>query len=138
NPGGLVAITRWLGNPPRDTIKLFATAIAALEAHVATGPGATDPGERLVLLHGWNTSTLLLKNCPFTEAEIASLPTFAANRQFDLAWYPGMRGDEANRYNRLTKSTLYDAAPSISTSTTGSASTAAGGNVKIGLEPPAE
>jgi hypothetical protein len=38
NPGGLVAITRWLGNPPRDTIKLFATAIAALEADVGTSP----------------------------------------------------------------------------------------------------
>ena len=113
NPGGLVAITRWLGNPPRDTIKLFATAIAALEAQVATGPGATDPGERLVLLHGWNTSTLLLKNGPFTEAEIAALHSFAAERQFDLAWYPGMRGDEANRYNRLTKPTLYDAAVAL-------------------------
>jgi len=113
NPGGLVAITRWLGNPPRDTIKLFATAIAALEAHVATGPGATDPGERLVLLHGWNTSTLLLKNGPFTEAEIAALHSFAAERQFDLAWYPGMRGDEANRYNRLAKPTLYDAAVAL-------------------------
>jgi len=28
SPGGLVAITRWLGNPPRDTVKLFVTAIA--------------------------------------------------------------------------------------------------------------
>ena len=29
-PGGMLAITRWLGNPPRDTLKLFATAIQAL------------------------------------------------------------------------------------------------------------
>ena len=57
NPDGLVAITRWLGNPPRDMVKLFATAIAALEADGSTKPGATDPGDRLVLLHGWNTAT---------------------------------------------------------------------------------
>jgi hypothetical protein len=112
-PGGLVAITRWLGNPPRDTVKLFATAIAALEADVGTSPGSAGPGERLVLLHGWNTATLLLKNGPFTEAEVAALHSFAAARQFDLAWYPRMRGDEANRYNRLAKPTLYDAAAAL-------------------------
>jgi hypothetical protein len=56
---------------------------------------------------------LLLKNGPFTEAEIAALHSFAAERQFDLAWYPGMRGDEANRYSRLAKPTLYDAAVAL-------------------------
>ena len=113
NPGGLVAITRWLGHPPRDTVKLFATAIAALETGVGTGSGGTDPGDRLVLLHGWNTATLLLKNGRFTHDEIASLRSFAAERQFDLAWYPGMPGDEANHYNRLAKPTLYDAAVAL-------------------------
>jgi spermidine synthase len=113
NPGGLVAITRWLGNPPRDMIKLLATAIVALEADVGTSPGKTDPGERLVLLHGWNTATLLMKNARFTRNEIAALRSFAAERQFDLAWYPGVTGDEANRYNRLAKPTLYDAAVAL-------------------------
>src|SRR5215469_5697994 len=113
NPGGLVTITRWLGHPPRDTVKLFATAIAALETGVGTGSGGTDPGDRLVLLHGWNTATLLLKNGRFTQNEILSLRNFAAERQFDLAWYPGMRGDEANHYNRLVKPTLYDAAVAL-------------------------
>ena len=113
NLGGLVAITRWLGNPPRDTVKLFATAIAALEAGVRTSPGEIDPGERLALLHGWNTATLLVKNGRFTRDEIAILRSFAAERQFDVAWHPGMRGDEANHYNRLAKPTLYDAAVAL-------------------------
>ena len=112
-PGGLVAITRWLGNPPRDTLKLLATAIAALEARTETSLGETDPGKRLVLLHGWNTATLMVKNGPFTRDEIAVLRSFAAERQFDLAWYPGIGGDEANRYNRLAKPTLYDAAVAL-------------------------
>ena len=94
-------------------IKLLATAIVALEAGVGTSPGGTDPGERLALLHGWNTATLLVKNGHFTENEIVGLRSFAAERQFDLAWYPGVTGDEANRYNRLAKPTLYDAAVAL-------------------------
>jgi len=111
--GGLVAITRWLGNPPRDAFKLLATATAALETDVVPGPSEINPGERLVLLHGWNTATLLVKNGRFTRDEIAALHSFAAERQFDLAWYPGMRGDEANRYNGLAKPSLYDAAVAL-------------------------
>ena len=76
SPGGLVAITRWLGDPPRDTVKLFATAIAALESGFGSSPGETDPGERLVLLHGWNTATLLMKNSRFTRDQIAALRNF--------------------------------------------------------------
>jgi hypothetical protein len=113
NPGGLVAVTRWLGNPPRDTIKLLATAIAALEANVGTSSGETDLGRRLMLLHGWNTATLLVKNGGFTRDEIAVLRSFAAERRFDIAWYPGMGRDEANRYHHLTKPTLYDAAVAL-------------------------
>jgi hypothetical protein len=107
-PGGMLAITRWLGNPPRDTLKLFATAIAALEAD-----GVTSPGERLVLLHSWNTATLLVKNGPFSPDEIAMLRDFTAERQFDLAWFAGIRNNEANRYNRMAKPTLYDAAVAL-------------------------
>ncbi len=107
-PGGVLAITRWLGNPPRDTLKLFATAIAALEAN-----GLTRPGERLVLLHGWNTATLLVRNDPFSRDEIAVVRDFAAERQFDLAWFAGIRRDETNRYNRMADPTLFDAAVAL-------------------------
>ena len=31
-PGGLLAVTRWLQVPPRDSLKLFATVIEALRA----------------------------------------------------------------------------------------------------------
>ena len=34
-------------------------------------------------------------------------------RQFDLAWYLGIKGDDANRYNRFGKPTLYDAAVAL-------------------------
>jgi hypothetical protein len=80
NPGGMLAITRWVTLPPRDALKLFGTALAALEAN-----GADKPGARLVMIRGWNTATLLVKNESFTTGEIAALQTFVALRR----WCPG-------------------------------------------------
>jgi hypothetical protein len=107
-PGGLLSITLWLKLPPRDTLKLFATAVAALEAR-----GVADPGARLMLIRSWRTSTLLVKNGAFTPVEAERLQGFAADRSFDLAWYSGMAAEEANIYNILEASWFYDAARAL-------------------------
>ena len=107
-PGGMLAITLWLKLPPRDALKLFATAVAALEEM-----GVADPGERLALVRSWKTATLIVKNGPLQAAEIAALKEFATGRSFDLAWYPGIEPEEANRYNILDQPHLYRAASAL-------------------------
>ena len=107
-PGGLLAITRWLLTPPRDAIKLLATAAVALERR-----GASSPGNQLAMIHSWNTATLLMKNGPFNAAEIASIRAFAEARSFDVAWYPGMSEAEANRFNQVAEPYLYRAAIAV-------------------------
>jgi hypothetical protein len=107
-PGGLLSITLWLKLPPRDTLKLFATAVEALEAR-----GVKDPGAHLMLIRSWKTSSLLVKNGAFTTAEIEQLQGFAAGRSFDLCWYPGMPPEEANIYNILEAPWFYDAARAL-------------------------
>jgi hypothetical protein len=108
SPGGLLAVTRWLRSPPRESVKLFATAVLALER-----AGASSPGDRLALIHGWNTATLLVKNGDFDAGEIAAMRTFTETRSFDLAWYPGMPAAEANRFNRQPEPYLYRAATAV-------------------------
>ncbi|MDG4552455.1 MAG: SAM-dependent methyltransferase [Candidatus Contendobacter sp.] len=107
-PGGLLAITRWVTLPPRDALKLFATAVAALEAR-----GVADPGTRLAMIRGWKTATLLVKNGPFTPDEIAAIQAFCAARAFDPAWYPGMTPDVANRHNILDQPYFYEGATAL-------------------------
>ncbi len=107
-PGGMLAITRWLSLPPRDTLKLFATAVAALE-----GDGVSNPAARLVMIRGWKTVTLLVKNSDFTAAEIEAVKEFSRARSFDVAYYPGMRADEANHYNLLEKPYFYEGAVAL-------------------------
>jgi hypothetical protein len=107
-PGGMLAITRWVTLPPRDTLKLFATAVRALEAN-----GATRPGQQLVLIRGWKTVTLLLKNGEFSAAEVAAIKQFCRARSFDTEYYPGIQAGDANRYNILDQSYFHEGAQAL-------------------------
>jgi spermidine synthase len=104
-PDGILSITRWLTLPPRDSLKLFATAIAALEEE-----GAPDPAMRIVMIRGWKTVTVLIKKSDFSSNEIAAAREFSRTRSFDLAYYPGMGPEEANRYNLLRQPYFYESA----------------------------
>lgn len=97
-PGGYLAITRWVTLPPRDLLKLFATAVVAMER-----AGVTDPETRLALVRGMRTATLLVKNGPFTPDEITRIKAFARERAFDTAYYPGIGPEEGERFNRLDR-----------------------------------
>lgn len=103
-PGGLLALTRWVDLPPRDLVKLAATAIAALEAR-----GVTDPGGHLVLIRSRRTGTLLVSQAPLSPAQIERLRAFCRSHGFDVDWYPGMPAEEANRYNQLDRSYFHEA-----------------------------
>jgi|TARA_B100000315_G_scaffold258967_1_gene313011 spermidine synthase len=94
--GGILAISRWLKLPPRDSLKLLATARAALRRK-----GISNPEKSLALIRSWNMTTLLVKNGAYTKSEISRMRAFANNRSFDLAYYPGMPAGDANRFNKL-------------------------------------
>ncbi len=106
--GGYLAVTQWIKLPPRNTLKLFATAIDALQAN-----DVEQPGRQLMLIRGWQTSTLLIKNGVFTSDDIQAMQQFCRSRAFDVAWYPGMRAAEANRYNLLKEPYFYQAAQAL-------------------------
>src|SRR5438128_481117 len=104
-PGGVLVFTRWVNLPPRDVLKLFATAVVALEKL-----GVAQPAQQLVLIRGWKTATLLVKNGVLTTAEITALKDFCVSRSFDVAYYPGIEAAEANRYNLLDQRYFLDGA----------------------------
>ena len=107
-PNGMVSITRWLKTPPRDMIKLFATAVEALERG-----GEGSPAEKLVMIRGWRTGTLLIKNGRFKPHERAIVRNFCDVRSFDAAYYPDMGASEANRFNQLAEPFYFRAAQTI-------------------------
>ena len=106
-PGGVLGISRWIKTPPRDPIKILATAIAALGSEEAAGS--------IVMIRSWQTATLLVKRGGFTQGEIEAVKGFCRDRLFDLCYYPGIRREETNIINRLDDSHFFLAATRLLT-----------------------
>lgn len=103
-PQGVLSVTRWIRTPPRDEIKLFASAVLTLERM------GLNPKDRLILVRSWATATLLIKRDPFLTSDTESLRRWAEQRLFDIAYMPGIRSGEANRFNVLTRDSYAEAA----------------------------
>lgn len=91
-PGGFLAISRRVREPPREDAKLLATATAVFE-----GLDVDTPGKRLAWIRGREISTLLIKNGELTAGEIARIRRFCAERAFDIAYLPGAGAVEGNQ-----------------------------------------
>ncbi len=107
-PQGMLTITRWTRIPPREELKLFATAVAALKAL-----GVKDPGRHLIWVRSSTTITLIVKAKAVSAEEIQATREFCGQRGFDLAYLPGIEPEEANRFHRLPQDYYYQAAWAI-------------------------
>ncbi|CAN5292684.1 hypothetical protein BH18GEM1_BH18GEM1_15850 [soil metagenome] len=92
---GILAITRWVLDPPRDMLRLLATVDEVLDA------AGVRSADHVALVRGWGTATLLVSRKPFTPQEVAALVDWAGELWFDVAWAPGAPAALANRYNVL-------------------------------------
>ena len=106
-PGGFLALTSWEKQPPREGLKLFATAVEALRAL------GFDPQDRLALIRGWQMSTLLIKQGSLTAADLGRLRAFCDARGFDPAWFPGIEPKEVNRRHRVPRPWLHEGAVAL-------------------------
>jgi len=108
SPNGKLAITLWNELPPKKTLKLVATAIAALK-----NSGETPAQNHLALIRNWQTSTLIVKKSPISNVDINAIKQFCKLGLFDTAYYPGMPTHETNRYNILHQAYYYDAVKAL-------------------------
>jgi len=108
NPGGYLSITRWIKIPPRDEPKLLATVINALKRE-----NIEQPGQQIIMIRSWQTSTLLVKKGGITSEEIKRLNQFCSELSFDPVYYPGISVQEVNRFNIQLQPYLYEAATAL-------------------------
>jgi len=106
---GILAVTRWLKLPPRDSLRVFSTAMSALRA-----AGISHrPEEHLLLIRSWKTSTLLVSRAPFTPEEIDKATAFSDRRSFDVDYYAGIKEERANRYDVQEEAYDFNGATSL-------------------------
>jgi hypothetical protein len=102
-PNGLLSITGWVRNPPREEVKLLAMAARVIEER-----RQNDPRLSLTMIRSWQTSTLLIKNGPFTAYDIGAVKTFCADHGFDTAYYPGITPEETNIFHGMEQNDIYE------------------------------
>ncbi|MBN1261236.1 MAG: hypothetical protein JXB35_11200 [Anaerolineae bacterium] len=103
SPGGLLVATRWIQQPPSESLRAFALAVTA----VADAGG--NPADQIVAFRGYTTLTLLVKNGAFTPEELTVVRAFASSRAFDLVYLPGLAASEVNLYNVLPEPFYFQA-----------------------------
>jgi spermidine synthase len=106
-PGGLLSITRWARTPPRDELRVLATAAEALSRR------GREPAAHLAMIRSWATVTVLAGRRPLDSRQTDALRDFCDTRGFDLCFIPGLERDEANRFHRLEDPIYFDAAAAL-------------------------
>ncbi len=92
-PGGILAVTAWMDFPERNSLRLLATLVETAEAaHI-------PPRTHLVALRGWASVTFLLRNQPWTPAQLATFRTFASDQGFDPLLLPDLEPFEREQHH---------------------------------------
>lgn len=107
-PGGFLSVPHALQGPPQTTVRLVATAVEALKRR-----GLADAGDRIALVHDWNTALLLVKNGILDAQEKRTIRRFCAERSFDVAWLPGETKNEAEGFHRARDGSLPEAVSAV-------------------------
>jgi len=105
---GLLSITRWVKLPPRDTLKLVATARQAL-----SDSGVENPEQHIALIRTWNTATLIVKKQRINAEDIIKIKQFSRQQNFDLAYYPGIDAAVVNRFSVLPEAYFFNGATAL-------------------------
>lgn len=93
---GLLVVTRWLGTPPAEAPRAWATLLAAMRQE-----GISDPGAHALAFRTMRTATLIASRSALTEEELGITRSFLERNAFDPIYLPGLQPDELNRFNVL-------------------------------------
>jgi hypothetical protein len=104
---GIFSVTVRTRTPPRDGLRIFNTAVAALEQEDLSAP------DRLMLIRSWETVTLMVKKSPWSAGQLKSIRAFAGSRGFDLAYLPGLKPEEVNRFHLLLRPYYHEGAQAL-------------------------
>lgn len=105
---GYLSMTLYFLPPARMELRLFSTISSVMK-----NIGIKDAHKHLAAIRSWNTVTILLKKGELTALDIDGIKKFARERRFDLAYYPGIKPDESNIFNKLPNNDYFEVVSKI-------------------------
>ncbi len=101
---GVICITRWLLFPPRESVKLTAITLEAMEKM-----GIENPENHVALIRSWGTTTFICSKQPIDRKMTDIIESFCQERSFDTVYFPGITLNQVNQKHRLEKPYYYQA-----------------------------
>ncbi len=95
---GIIVITRWLSNPPKEELRLFSLALEI-----------DKDGRKIAMFNSWTTFTMLLGKKDFDEKTIKKIKDFAEKNRFDIIYLPSGFDFEPNKYAKFKEAYHYNA-----------------------------
>ncbi|HSB89769.1 MAG TPA: hypothetical protein VLD63_07060 [Anaerolineales bacterium] len=102
-PDGLLMVTRWLGTPPSDESRAWATLLAA-----ADRPGRPPLNGRVLAFRSMRTATLMASPSTLLPQDLTTVRAFLNQNGYDPIYLPGLRPDELNRHNQLPRDVYHE------------------------------
>jgi hypothetical protein len=102
HPEGIMALTRWLGTPPSESLRAWGTTVEALRRS-----GVASPADHLVAFRGMRTATILASARPWEDRELGMVRAFLHRNGFDPIHLPDLDPAELNRFNVLPEDDYY-------------------------------
>ncbi len=94
---GLLLITRWLFNPPKEEARLFSLALEI-----------DKEGKKIAMINSWNTVTLLLSKKDLDGQIARKIKDFADKNRFDIIYLPSQFVFEPNKYIKFKEPYHYN------------------------------
>ncbi len=104
NPDGILVVTRWLQDPPSESVRAAGAIVAALERSAAA-----DPARHVIVFRSWSTMTLLASPSPFGQADIDGVAASCEALGYDPVHLQGLSPAQTNRHNVLPQDSYYAA-----------------------------
>ena len=92
-PGGILAVMRWVQTPPSEESRLLATAATALRDQ------GVAPAPAIVVLRNYSNVLLLVQPDGWSSTDLAAVAEFAERERFDIVARPALRQEEINRFS---------------------------------------
>ncbi len=80
---GVLSFSRWYFKPPRETLRLAAMMVQAMEEM-----GVAEPSRHIVIIRGASWAATLLKKTPYSAEEMEAVRGWARDNRFELMYDP--------------------------------------------------